>query len=167
MMELQSRSPPSSRGVNGSNANEGPQTKLPCPAKHRALKTEIRGRPFDRPAPDRFGDYVGSLFGYGMSSLARRDALPDIGALESVAVGMAQFNCLFDWAERTYPTLFAPPGATLQTLAPYVYRHYPATQTYLGRSSIDNHVYYLGPLSGHAILDVGALADWLATAGCR
>jgi type VI secretion system protein ImpH len=33
---------------------------------------------FDRPVPDRFGDYIGSLFGYGMASLARRDALPDL-----------------------------------------------------------------------------------------
>ena len=33
---------------------------------------------FDRPAPDRFGDYVGSLFGLGMASLAERNALPDL-----------------------------------------------------------------------------------------
>jgi type VI secretion system protein ImpH len=33
---------------------------------------------FDRPAPDRFGNYVGSVFGLGMSSLADRDALPDL-----------------------------------------------------------------------------------------
>jgi len=33
---------------------------------------------FDRPKPDRFGDYVGSVFGLGMDSLANRDALPDL-----------------------------------------------------------------------------------------
>jgi type VI secretion system protein ImpH len=33
---------------------------------------------FDRPHTDRFGDYVGSLFGLGMPSLEGRDALPDL-----------------------------------------------------------------------------------------
>jgi type VI secretion system protein ImpH len=33
---------------------------------------------FDRPKPDRFGDFIGSLFGYGMPTLARRDAMPDL-----------------------------------------------------------------------------------------
>jgi type VI secretion system protein ImpH len=33
---------------------------------------------FDRQKPDRFGDYVGSVFGYGMQSLAHRDAMPDL-----------------------------------------------------------------------------------------
>lgn len=32
---------------------------------------------FDRPAEDRFGDYVGSLFGLGFPSLLDRDAMPD------------------------------------------------------------------------------------------
>jgi type VI secretion system protein ImpH len=33
---------------------------------------------FDKRGADRFGDYVGSLFGLGMKSLERRDALPDL-----------------------------------------------------------------------------------------
>jgi len=33
---------------------------------------------FDRPTPDRFGDYIGSVFGLGMKTLADRDALPDL-----------------------------------------------------------------------------------------
>lgn len=33
---------------------------------------------FDRPESDRFGDYVGSIFGLGMDSLHDRDALPDV-----------------------------------------------------------------------------------------
>jgi len=33
---------------------------------------------FDHPDYDRFSDYVGSLFGLGMRSLRRRDALPDL-----------------------------------------------------------------------------------------
>ena len=33
---------------------------------------------FDQPSSDRFGDYVGSLFGIGMPSLHDRDAFPDL-----------------------------------------------------------------------------------------
>lgn len=36
---------------------------------------------FDQPAYDRISDYVGSLFGLGMRSLQRRDALPDLPKL--------------------------------------------------------------------------------------
>lgn len=97
----------------------------------------------------------------------RRDARPDIGAYESVAFGPPQFDCLFNWAERTYPEAFSPAGAVSSTSAPYYYRYYSQTRAYLGRSSADNHVYYLGPLSGNSVLDVGALAGWLVTAGCR
>jgi type VI secretion system protein ImpH len=33
---------------------------------------------FDNPVADRFGDYIGSVFGMGMRSLTKRDALPDL-----------------------------------------------------------------------------------------
>jgi len=74
-------------------------------------------------------------------------------------------DCLFNWAERTYPELFAP-AASSSTSAPYYYRYYSQTGAYLGTSSADNHVYYLGPISSDSILDAGALSTWLATAGC-
>jgi hypothetical protein len=77
-----------------------------------------------------------------------------------------QADCFFNWAEGTYPTLFAP-AATSITLAPWHYRYYWQTDAYLGTSSADNHVYYLGPSSGYALLDVGNLSTWLATAGCQ
>ena len=76
-------------------------------------------------------------------------------------------DCLFNWAERTYPQLFAPAGVAPATYAPYYYRYYPQTRAYLATSSTDNHVYYLGPLSSNAVLDVGALATWQVTASCQ
>ena len=81
--------------------------------------------------------------------------------------GNQQADCLFNWAERTYPTLFAPAGAASSTSSPYYFRYYTQTQTYLGTSSADNHVYYLGPLSSNSILDVGAASTWYATSGCQ
>jgi hypothetical protein len=79
----------------------------------------------------------------------------------------SQSECLFGWAERTFPDWFAPGGAASNTLAPYYYRYYSQTNAYLATSSADNHVYYLGPLSPNSILDVGPLAGWLSAAGCQ
>lgn len=89
-------------------------------------------------------------------------------AVSAGGTGGVQVNpsdCLFDWAERTYPDLFAPAAAS-STAAPYYYRYYSQTGAYLGTSSADNHVYYLGPASNNAILDVGAASTWLTTANC-
>lgn len=80
---------------------------------------------------------------------------------------VSQSDCLFSWAERIYPSLFAPAGATTNALAAYYYRYYSQTHAYLATSSADNHLYYLGPLSGNSILDAGAVSGWLSTAGCQ
>lgn len=68
---------------------------------------------------------------------------------------------LFRWAEFKYPTFFPSGGAT-QSAQGYVFRHYPATGNYLatkdGRVIVHNG-------RDWQFLDVGALADFLATAG--
>ena len=74
-------------------------------------------------------------------------------------------ECLFNWAEINYPTLFVPAGSPTLVSSGYTYRYYSATQAYLGVSSVDNHVYYLGP-DGN-LQDVGPLSDWLSKAGCQ
>jgi hypothetical protein len=79
----------------------------------------------------------------------------------------SQSDCLFNWAERNFPTLFAPAGAISNTFAPYYYRLYPQTGAILATSSADHNVYYVGPLSGNSILSVGALSGWLTTSGCQ
>jgi predicted outer membrane repeat protein len=65
----------------------------------------------------------------------------DMGSYEFVPpnVFTSRSDCLFNWAERVYPNLFAPAGAISNTLAPYYYRHYSQTNAYLGTSSADNH----------------------------
>lgn len=73
-------------------------------------------------------------------------------------------DCLFRWAEQAYPQLFAPGGASSQAFQSYWYRHYPGTKAYVGVSAADQHVYYIGP--DGRLQDVGALAGWLARAGC-
>jgi len=76
-------------------------------------------------------------------------------------------DCLFDWAEKNYPSLFAQAGSTSSMLSPYHFRFYGSTGAYIGVSSVDKHVYYLGPLSSYQILDAGAVSTWYATAGCQ
>ena len=66
---------------------------------------------------------------------------------------------LMDWAERTYPQFF-PGTQTNQSLAPYIYRHYPATGNYVGVAG--NAVYILGPVAGsnEVPLYMGELASF-------
>ena len=88
-------------------------------------------------------------------------------AITVMPASSSRSDCLFDWAESAYPDLFAPAGTISGLSDPYYYRYYYQTNAYLGVSSIDGHVYYLGPMSNDSILDVGALPVWLATAGCQ
>jgi type VI secretion system protein ImpH len=55
---------------------------------HRMLSFFYRARAsaeptvsLDRPGSDRFADYVGSLFGFGLASTRHRDAMPDLAKL--------------------------------------------------------------------------------------
>jgi hypothetical protein len=85
----------------------------------------------------------------------------------SAAVDDSNANCLFAWAERTYPQYFQPPGAASNRYEPdYYYRHYTGAQNYLGISSANDHVYVLGRDFGNVPLDLGDAAGFLATAGC-
>ena len=81
----------------------------------------------------------------------------------AITVAATGADCLFNWAEANHPGLFAP-AASSQTFAPYYFRHYAATNTYLGISSVDGHVYYMLAQGGPQ--DAGAQAGWFATANC-
>ncbi len=50
---------------------------------------------FDRPQQDRFGDYLGSLFGIGSPHLRQRDAMPDLAKLHFAG----RFTCQTRHAE--------------------------------------------------------------------
>ncbi len=76
-----------------------------------------------------------------------------------------QFDCLFNWAEGNYPGLFSPSGAASAFWDMYTYRHYLATNAYLGVSSADSNVYYQGP-DGN-LQNEGPTAYWLPQSGCQ
>ena len=100
-------------------------------------------------------------YGYG-----KLDALAALAAIPRLPLPDTASNCLFNWAERTYPQFFSPAGATSGTFAPYHYRYYAATRNYLAVSADDNQVWILGPISGDQVQTVGAAADFLGLAGC-
>lgn len=76
-------------------------------------------------------------------------------------------DCLFNFAEKTYPTYFAPAGAASGTAMDYYYRYYSTTSSSIGIASRDNHFYYIGPLTNNTLMDLGLASDWLSTAGCQ
>lgn len=85
------------------------------------------------------------------------------GSVQAAPV-ISSADCLFNWAETNYASLFYP-AATSTTSGPYYYRYYSTTRSYLGTSTADGHVYYLG--ADGRLLDVGTQTQWYATAACR
>ncbi|MCX7176268.1 MAG: hypothetical protein NT159_20550 [Proteobacteria bacterium] len=89
-------------------------------------------------------------------------------ASATVTVSAAQnpSDCVFNWAERAYPQLFAPAGAASASYPPYYFRFYPGTATYLASSSADSHLWVLGPATGNSLFDVGPITAFMSLAGC-
>jgi hypothetical protein len=100
---------------------------------------------------------------------ARTLSVVSTGLLESTADNNSQTkaNCLFDWAERNFSDFFKPAGPAAATLNTYYYRFYTGTQAVLATNSADNSLYYLGPLTGGNLTNLGALPSFLAQSGCQ
>lgn len=79
----------------------------------------------------------------------------------------SEADCIFDWAERSYPQYFSPPGASSAVSPPYFYRYYPSTGNYVATSSADSQVWVSGPISGGHLMDVGSVREYSQSAGCR
>ncbi|MBI5258569.1 MAG: hypothetical protein HY855_18835 [Burkholderiales bacterium] len=77
----------------------------------------------------------------------------------------AEADCLFDWGEDQSPQLLSPRRPGSLSSAPYYYRRYTTSNSYLGVSSADNRLYYVDA-SGR-FSDLGLAATWSTQAGCR
>ena len=84
-----------------------------------------------------------------------------------VAQNAVRSDCLFNWAERSYPHCFAPSGSASQTYSVYYLRYYSRTANYLATSSADNRVYALGRDTGNVLLDLGPATSFLGMSGCQ
>jgi hypothetical protein len=71
---------------------------------------------------------------------------------------------VFAWAEKTYPTVFSPSGGASLNISGYRYRTYAGGHFLAVTTTETAHLYYLGPLSNGAPLDLGLFSNWLATA---
>jgi hypothetical protein len=71
---------------------------------------------------------------------------------------------VFAWAEKSYPTVFAPTSQFSQTTPGYRYRVYGGGHCLAVNDSGTASLYYLGPLSNNAVLDLGPLSEWLLQA---
>ena len=108
----------------------------------------------------RFGRW-GALEMSSQTSSPKHDAL----MTRAATVNTARSNCLFDWAQTTLPALFGQ-GSTAGSVSTYQFRLY-GTGNALATSSADNRVWVLGPVTGQTLLNAGAMADLLVTAGCE
>lgn len=72
-------------------------------------------------------------------------------------------DCLFNWAEKTYPQFFSP-AVQYSTFNGNVYRTYSGTHNTVGVSA-GSHVYVSGPSFG-GLVDLGDFGQWAAQAGC-
>lgn len=141
------------------------------------LLSEIRSKTPDLVYFQVWSDFGSTQNGFALLSLASNlnaDKVltdPLVVTVENLpasarTLSLANHDCLFDWAERSYPQYFAPNGVLSSTSAPYYYRYYPGTANYLATSTVDDHVWVLGPVSGNSLFDVAPIASFLTTAGC-
>ncbi len=82
-------------------------------------------------------------------------------------VMLTQAECLFVWAEKTYPQYFSNASGQPQTMGVYYYQQWAGSNSILGISTDKQRVLYIGSLSGGGMLDLGDLSTWLGTAGCK
>jgi len=112
-----------------------------------------------------FGGWSGACSGTGACTLTL-EAAANVTAIFTSPSPTA--DCLFNWAERSFPHFFAPAGAASLTLTgtAFYYRSYPDTGNYLATNSADNHLYALGVATGGSLLDLGPMTDFISVAGC-
>lgn len=75
-------------------------------------------------------------------------------------------DCVFNWAENTFPQFFSPARTASATATPYYFRYYTGTANYLATSSADSNIWVLGHDTGNALVDAGPLSTFMTTARC-
>lgn len=102
-------------------------------------------------------------YSYGVMAC---DAAGNCSVLSTSATATTQQqpDCLFNWAETSFPDFFAP-RAQSSSAGSYYYRHYSQSSAYLAINS--DRLLYLGPLSSDTVLDLGDVATWYGRSGCN
>lgn len=130
-----------------------------CPAMSAARDWVIKyGATFKLLIDDPVGDHGGF-----MTNSA--NVVTALGQFDPSAA-QASADCIFRWAEGSFPQFFAPAGAASQFAPPYHFRYYMGTQNYLAANLADQHLYAAGLSSAGAIIDLGLISGFLNPAGC-
>jgi hypothetical protein len=111
-------------------------------------------------------DPSGGHGGFMLSSANVNTALAQFTPAPRTPTAPSTADCLFNWAEKSFPQYFAPTGSASQTSTPYYFRYYAATGNYLASNAADNHLWALGLATGGKLLDLGLAAAFLGSAGC-
>lgn len=69
---------------------------------------------------------------------------------------------VFDWLEKSYPSLMASLWQPSQSAAGYYFRYYPSTRSFLASSA--GKLFYLGPATNNQLYELGAINTWLPAA---
>ena len=85
--------------------------------------------------------------------------------LTTRAISNETKNCVFNWAEQQYPTLFGLTTGESSQFEQYTYRYYSDTQSYLGFFQ-DKKIHYLNKNQSNNIEDVGYFEYYQHLAGC-
>lgn len=112
-----------------------------------------------------------SRFGrWGALELVTQISSPKYDALQAFAKSVSESaaNCIFGWAERSFPAVFTPAALASQRAAPFYFRSYGngAATTFLATNWPDQRLLALGPATGGQVLDAGHLNDFAVSAGC-
>ena len=83
---------------------------------------------------------------------------------QSIGSLAADADKVFAWGELTFSEVFSPAGQVSLSANGYRYRNYTGGHTLFVNESGIAHLYYIGPLSGNARLDLGLLSDWVVQA---
>ncbi len=75
---------------------------------------------------------------------------------------VSEVERVFNWAEQAHAAFLQPAGAVTGIFDGYYYRHYPATNAYVGVKG--GEVFYMGPASNQQILRMGTLFDYFGNA---
>ncbi len=122
------------------------------------------------PTPSMPEEYIRVIdFGQGISgtSYFRQATEPYVRLVREVNADLfLAADCVFAWLESVYPEHLPATGAATDRLAPYYFRHYPGSGAYLGISTTDHHLYYLGPAFGGQLTDLGAFSAHHGNSGC-
>lgn len=113
-----------------------------------------------------WGDNGYSQIGKPATSVSFTEAPVAVAGLALGASGLsADADKVFDWAERTFPQYFSPGGSSSASKSGFRLRYYSGTNSFLGVNETGTpHFYYLGPVSGNTVVDLGLLSDWVVRA---